>query len=224
MSLPTKPSTSGKRWRRLRRMFAVCLIVGLLVVIYANIAPSWLARGRLHDDPAAVPKIAVALVFGTTDRVDGKDNLYFRYRIDAAEKLWKAGRIRTIVVSGDNSTKYYNEPEKMRQALIARGIPEDRIRCDYAGLRTLDSVVRAREVCGLSSVVFVSQRFQNERAIYIARAHGLDAHGFNARDVTTRMGFKTRLREIGARGLMWLDIHVLGTRPKYPGGQIILPE
>ncbi len=224
MSTPTMPSTSGKRWRRLRRMFVVCLILGLVIVIYANIAPNWVARGRLHDDPASVPEIKVALVFGTTDRVDGRDNLYFRYRIDAAEKLWKAGRIRTIVVSGDNSTKYYNEPEKMRQALIARGIPADRIRCDYAGLRTLDSVVRAREVCGLDSVVFISQRFQNERAIYIARAHGLDAHGFNARDVTTKMGFKTRLREVGARALMWLDIHVLGTRPKYPGGQIDLPE
>jgi SanA protein len=224
MNTPAKPSTSGNRWRRLRRMAVVGLVLGTGIVVYANLAPSWVARGRLHDDPATVPGIKVALVFGTTDRVDGRDNLYFRYRIDAAEKLWKAGRIRTIVVSGDNSTKYYNEPEKMRQALIARGIPEDRIRCDYAGLRTLDSVVRAREVCGLDAVVFVSQRFQNERAIYIARAHGLDAHGFNARDVTTKMGFRTRLREIGARALMWLDVHVLDTRPKYPGGRIVLPE
>ena len=224
MNEPAKTIPTRSRWHRLKRIAGICLAIGLCIIAYANIAPAWVSRGRLHDNPMNVPADRVALVFGTTDRVDGRDNLYFRYRIDAAEKLWKSGRIRAIVVSGDNSTKYYNEPEKMRQALIARGIPEDRIHCDYAGLRTLDSVVRAREVCGLTSVVFISQRFQNERAIYIARAHGIDAHGFNARDVTTRMGFKTRLREIGARSLMWLDIHVLGTRPKYPGGRINIPR
>ncbi|MCF7675011.1 MAG: YdcF family protein [Akkermansiaceae bacterium] len=218
------PKTRNRRWKRLGRFLLAVLLLGIGVAAYANLAPSWVARGRLYDDPAKVPLTRVALVFGTTDRVEGGENRYFRYRIDATEQLWKAGRIQVVIVSGDNSTKYYNEPAKMRQALIERGIPADRIVSDFAGLRTLDSVVRAKEVFGLDSVVFVSQQFQNERALYLARANGLDACGFNARDVTSRMGLKTRVREIGARVLMWLDVHVLGTRPQYLGERITLPE
>lgn len=205
-------------------MLAAVMVLGIGLTIYANLAPRWVSPGRLFDDPAAMPKVRVALVFGTTDRVDGRENRYFRYRIDAAEQLWKAGKIQTLIVSGDNSTKYYNEPDKMRQALIERGIPSGRIVCDYAGLRTLDSVVRAKEIFSVDRIVFISQRFQNERAIYLAQANGMDAIGFNARDVTTKMGLKTRIREVGARGLMWLDVHVLGTRPEFLGEKIKLPE
>jgi len=206
-----------RRWQRLWRLGQALVVAGICLGLYANLAPSWVARGRVHDDPAKVPVTKVAMVLGTTDRVEGRENRYFRYRIDAAVELWQAGRIKTIIVSGDHSTKYYNEPAKMRQALIDRGIPENRIVCDSAGLRTLDSVGRAQKVFGLESVVFISQRFHNERAIYLAQARGLDAHGFNARDVTTQMGFKTRVREIGARGLMWRDVHVLGPRPVATG-------
>ena len=207
------------------RPLVVTALPVVAVALYANLAPWWLARGRLFDDAAALPATRVALVFGTTDRLaDGRENLYFRYRIDAAETLWKAGRIRTVIVSGDNSSKYYNEPQKMRQALIARGIPAGRIECDYAGLRTLDSVVRAKEIFGVDQLVFISQRFQNERAIYLARANSIDATGFNARDVSTGMGLRTRVREVGARILMWLDVHVLGTRPEFLGEKIVLPE
>lgn len=218
------PLPRKRRWRRWWRVAQGLVLLGCVIAVYANLAPSGAADGRIHDDPAQVPFTKVALVFGTTDKVDGRENRYFRYRIDAAEQLWRAGRIRTIIVSGDNSSRYYNEPSKMRQALIDRGIPADRIVCDYAGLRTLDSVVRAKEVFGLDSVVFISQRFQNERALYLARANGLDARAFNARDVSTQMGFKTKVREIGARVLMWLDVHVLGTRPQYLGDRIPLPE
>jgi SanA protein len=167
----------------------------------------------------------VALLFGTDDRVQGgRENLYFRYRIDAAEALWKAGKIRLILVSGDNSEKYYNEPEKMKKALVERGVPKNRIVCDYAGLRTLDSVVRAKEIFGVTDVVFVSQRFHNERAAYLAKANGMSYCGFNARDVATQGGLKTKVREVGARVKMWLDVRVLGTKPKHLGEKIQLPE
>ncbi len=212
------------RWQRVRRVLAVSAVLGCGLAVYANLAPGWVSRGRLFDDPAAVPKTRVGLVFGTTDRVEGRENQYFRYRIDAAVQLWQAGKIHTIIVSGDNSKKYYNEPEKMKQALVERGLPAGRIYYDYAGLRTLDSVVRAKEIFSVDRIVFISQRFQNERAIYLAQANGMDAIGFNARDVTTKMGFKTRLREVGARVLMWLDVHILGTRPEFMGAKIALPE
>jgi SanA protein len=194
-------------------------------VAWANFAAVHAGQGKLYDDVTKVPAGKVALVFGTDDRVKGgRENLYFRYRIDAAEALWKAGKIRLILVSGDNSEKYYNEPEKMKQALIKRGIPKDRIVCDYAGLRTLDSVVRAKEIFGLNDMVFVSQRFHNERAAYLAKANGITYCGFNARDVVTRGGLKTKLREVAARVNMWLDVRVLGTKPKHLGDKIRLPE
>jgi SanA protein len=202
------------------------LVLGLVAVVaYANFTAIWGSRGRLFTDVAELPPTEVGLVFGTTDRVSGRENLYFRYRIDAAVRVWKSGKIKTLIVSGDNRSQYYNEPEKMRQALVERGIPSKRIVCDYAGLRTLDSVVRAKEIFGADSILFISQRFQNERAIYLAEAHGIDAYGFDAQDVGTHAGgLKTKIREVGARVKMWLDVNFLGTRPIHLGEKIELPQ
>jgi len=213
-----------KRWLK-RILFAGVAIILLAAgfVAWTNLAAVHAGRGRLFDDPEKLAGGKVGLVFGCDDRFQGRENLYFRYRIEAAEVLWKAGKVKLILVSGDNRSKYYNEPEKMRRALIERGIPADRIVCDYAGLRTLDSVVRAKEVFGLKEVTFISQRFQNERAAYLARANGIEVDGFNARDVAGQGGLKTKLREVGARVKMWLDVRVLGTKPKHLGDKEKLP-
>ena len=200
------------------------LAVAALAIAWANIAASWAARGRTFDGVDATPSSEVGLVFGTSDRTKGRENLYFKHRVEAAAALWKAEKIRTLIVSGDNRAHDYNEPEKMKRALVRLGVPAQHIICDYAGLRTLDSVVRAKKVFGLNSILFISQRFQNQRAIYIAKAHGLDAIAHNACDVGPRNGFKTRLREIGARVKMWLDVNILDTEPKHLGDQIELPE
>lgn len=200
----------------------VCLVLG--VIAYANLTAIWASRGRLADDVSRLPATKVGLIFGTTDRVNGKENLYFRYRIDAAAKVWKAGKVGTLIVSGDNLSPYYNEPEKMKQALEELGIPGDRIVCDPRGLRTLDSVVRVKEIFGTTSVLLISQRFQNERAIYLAKANGIDAYGFNAQDVESQAGLRTKVREIGARVKMWLDVNFLNTRPSHLGERIALPE
>jgi SanA protein len=180
-------------------------------------------RGLLFDTAEALPPGGVGLVFGCNPKVGDRDNLYFLRRIDAAVALWKSGKVRALIVSGDNRTHDYNEAHGMRDALLARGVPEERIVCDYAGLSTLDSVVRAREIFGAERVVFVSQRFQNERAAYLARAHGLDFTGLNARDVQGAGGLRTRIREAGARVKMWLDVRVLGTRPRHLGARETLP-
>lgn len=211
-------------FRRLCLLALAAIAALVLVVGYANLTAIWGSRGRLFDDVAELPMTTVGLVFGTTDRVNGRENLYFRYRIDAAVRVWKSGKIKTLIVSGDNRSQYYNEPEKMKQALTERGIPADRIVCDYAGLRTLDSVVRAKEIFGTASILFISQKFQNERAIYLAEAHDMDAYGFNAQDVQTQAGLKTKFREVGARVKMWLDVNFLGTRPVHLGEKIELPK
>lgn len=193
------------------------------MVLWANTSAIIASRGRLFEEISQVPKTSVGLVFGTTDRVNGRENLYFRYRIDAAVETWNAGKLETLIVSGDNRSKFYNEPEKMKDALVKRGIPAGRIVCDYAGLRTFDSVVRAKEIFGVTSILVMSQRFQNERAIYIARANEMEAFGYNAKDVNTQAGLKTKIREVGARVLMWLDVNFLATRPRHLGEREILP-
>ncbi len=199
-------------------------LTAVLAIAWANIAASWAARGRTFDSVAATPSSEVGLVFGTSDRTKGRENLYFKHRVEAAAALWHAGKIRTLILSGDNRAHDYNEPEKMKRALLKLGVPAQKIVCDYAGLRTLDSVVRAKKIFGLHSILFISQRFQNERAIYIAKAHGLEAIGHNARDVDARTGIKTRIREIGARVKMWLDVNILDTAPKHLGDRIGLSE
>jgi SanA protein len=222
-----KPATRTtiRRWiKRLLLAVMILLLAFVSVVAYANITAVWASRGRIFSEVSNIPPTKVGLVLGTTDRVGSRENLYFRYRIDAAAEAWNAGKIETFIVSGHNPSRYYNEPEKMRQALVRRGIPADRIVSDYAGLRTFDSVVRAKEIFGADTVLFISQRFQIERAIYIAKANGLNAYGFAARDVETRAGLKTRLREVGARVKMWLDVNFLDTRPRHLGDRETLPE
>lgn len=206
-------------------MVGALLGVGAVAVVaMSNAAAVAAGRGCLFDDVQQVEAGRVGLVFGCHHRFQDRENLYFRYRIDAAEALWKAGKLRGLIVSGDNSRSDYNEPETMRRALIQRGIPADRIVCDYAGLRTLDSVVRAKEIFGVNEVTFISQRFQNERAVFLARATGMTVSGLNARDVEGRGGWKTKVREGGARVKMWLDVHLLKTRPRHLGEPVALPD
>ena len=199
-------------------------LLGVGFILYTNLAPVWASRGRLFAETKNLPPAKIGLVFGTSDSYRGRENRYFRYRIDAAVKVWNAGKVETLIVSGDNRSKYYNEPEKMKSALIEEGVPKDRIVCDYAGLRTFDSVVRAKEIFGADTILVISQRFQNERAIYLAQANGMKAYGFNAEDVEIKAGFKTKLREVGARVKMWMDVNLLDTQPRHLGDKVEMPE
>jgi SanA protein len=122
-----------------------------------------------------------------------------------------------VIVSGDNSTQYYDEASAMKKALVENGVPDSVITLDYAGFRTLDSVVRCKWVFGQSDIILVSQEFQNERALFIAEHFGINAVGFNAQDVPEGYGLKTSIREYFARVKAVLDIYVLKTQPKFPG-------
>lgn len=224
-STGVKTASRGKKLlKRFGLLLFTLFFLGAAFVTWTNVAAVLAGAGKLFDDPARLPDDGVMLVFGCDDWIDGRENLYFRYRIDAAAEVWKAGKARCVIVSGHRE-KYYNEPERMRMALIEKGVPADKIVCDYDGLRTLDSVVRAKEIFGVEDVVFVSQQFQNERAAYLAKANGFKSYsGYNARDVEGQGGLKTRIREVGARVKMWLDVRVLGTRPKRMGEKIPLAE
>jgi SanA protein len=176
-----------------------------------------------YSSISEIPTNKVALLLGANKTVKGSPNLYFTYRIKAALSLYQAGKVQYIIVSGDNHTHEYNEPEDMKQALLAGGVPESAIIMDFAGFRTLDSVVRCKEIFGQNQITIISQPFHNYRAIYIAQHFGIEAIGFNAQDVPQQMGMKTKLREVFARAKVFLDLYILQTSPKFLGEKIVIP-
>ena len=196
-------------------------VLAALSVAGAALAVGRCARGLTYTAIAAVPHRPVGVVLGCTPALaDGRPNLFFRYRIDAAAALYRAGKVDFLLVSGDNHRRGHDEPSEMKAALLERGVPVDRIYCDYAGFRTLDSIVRAREVFGQPRITVISQRFHNERAIFIARRRGVDAIGVNAQDVKGVNSIRTRCREQLARVRTVLDVCVLGTRPRFMGPRV----
>lgn len=204
-------------WRKKLHLVWALPLAGVMILIGVDLRVSIAARGRLYDEAALVPPKPVAVVLGTAKYVDGRRNLFYIRRMRAAAELYRAGKVRGVIVSGDNSRKDYDEPSAMRSDLIQLGVPGEYVTRDYAGFRTFDSVVRAREVFGQRSFVVVSQRFHCERAIYLARCAGTDAVGFTAADVGGRQGLRVRLRETLARTKAVLDVNLLGTRPRYLG-------
>jgi len=179
----------------------------LLVIIACNVQVNRKTAKALYDDLNLVPACEVGLLLGTNPYLkNGLPNKYFLYRIEAAVQLYQAKKIQYILVSGDNHRNDYNEPEEMKKALIKKGIPESSILMDYAGFRTLDSVVRAKTVFGKERFMIISQRFHNERALYLAQYNHIKAVGFNAQDVTAYYGLKTRVREYLARLKLFIDL------------------
>ncbi len=198
------------------------LKIALLIIVVISIGVvstyhwmSFKTRHQVYDSVNAIPKNKVGLLLGTGKyAASGNINLFYKYRIDAVVKLYKAGKIEYILVSGDNSRKDYDEPTDFKKDLIAQGIPEDRIFLDYAGFRTLDSIVRAKEIFGQTSITIISQKFHNQRAIYIAKQFDIDAVGFNAKDV-----YNSHFREYLARSKASLDL-VFNVQPKFLGEKI----
>ena len=186
------------------------------IVLLSNFWVEKESKGRTYDELSEIPGNATGLVLGTSKRVrGGGENLYFKYRMQAAVELFKAGKIKFIIVSGDNSIMEYNETRDMKNSLIQMGIPEDKIVEDFAGFSTLDSVLRAKEVFGQDSLTVISQEFHNERAIFIGKNHDIYSLGFNAKDVPKRYGTVTVTREYFARVKALLDVYILQSMPKF---------
>ena len=205
-----------------RILLSGLILTGLLLItiFLANYLVERSTGQKVYNSTEAIPYNKVGLVLGTGKILpNGHINLYYRYRIEAAAKLFKAGKVDYLLVSGDNSTKNYDEPSTIKNDLIDKGVPATRIYLDYAGFRTLDSVVRCKAIFGQESITVISQQFHNERAIYIAHQKGIKAVGFNARGVNVRYGFKTMIRERLARVKMVLDL-LLGKQPKFLGDPI----
>jgi len=175
------------------------------------------ADGRVYTMAADVPEAPVGLVLGTAPIYNGGKNPFFEHRMDAAAALYKAHRVTKLLVSGDNHIRTYDEPSAMRDALVARGVPATDIALDYAGFRTLDSIVRARKVFGVDRCVIVTDGFHLPRALYIASSEGVDAVGLQSVPVPASLSPWTYVREVGSRSLVWLDLHVWNRQPKFLG-------
>ena len=194
--------------------------IGFILGLDYYIAKS--SKASIYESVDRVPHTKTALLLGTAKYLaGGHTNYYYKYRIDATVKLWKAGKIDAIIVSGDNGTVYYDEATAMYDDLKSLGIPAKYITRDYAGFRTLDSIVRAKEVFGQDSIIIISQKFHLERALYIAHAKGIKAIGFRAKDFANTVWAKRmQYREYLARTKAFMDLYIFGTKPKFLGKHV----
>jgi SanA protein len=198
----------------LATLCAAALIAGRIVIAYAS-------KGMTYSDVSLIPHRRVGLILGCPKRTfGGWSNPYFENRIAAAAELYYHRKIDYFVVSGDNHVQSYDEPTDMKNALIDKGVPADRVYLDDAGFRTLDSVVRVKEIFGQARVTIISQKFQNQRAIFLADHHGIDAIGFNAPEVALRYSLKTMSREQFAKVKAVLDVYLLHKQPHFLGQRI----
>ena len=210
------------------RIVSFILIIYTLTIYLAIIASSlvdYFSDKLLYSYLLEVPNNKVGVLLGTSKYLaNGEENLYFTYRMEAAEKLCFSNKVPVILVGGDNATMHYNEPIAIKNKLVKRGIPEDKIILDYAGFRTFDSMIRAKKVFGLESFTVISQPFHNERAVFIARKKGIHAIVYNAQDVNYKNGFKKQLREKFAHVKLLLDIYILNTKPNFLGEKSLFHE
>ncbi len=206
--------------KKIRIIILLLIALPLLVIVLSNLVIEQATKGKTYDLVADIPQNKVGLVLGTARRlVEGGLNPYYTHRIQATVELYQAGKIKFVLVSGDNGSIYYNEPTTIKKDLIKAGIPAEQIFLDYAGFRTLDSMVRAKVIFGLDSVTVISQDFHNKRAIYLAEKKGLTAIGFNAEDVVGNPGLKVHGREYLARVKVFVDL-LMNTQPRYYGNRI----
>ncbi|MEO9870914.1 SanA/YdcF family protein [Ekhidna sp.] len=209
----------------MKKVIKVGLWMLLMLFFFILGTNIWVVQSTkdLIYQPENIPRNDVALVLGTSKRtVEGKPNRFFVERMNTAASLHSSQRIKHILVSGDNRTRYYNEPRDMLHALGDLNIPEEDISLDFAGLRTLDSVVRCKEVFGQTRVTIVTQQFHCYRSLFIANYLDMNAIAVSADDGGP-IGNSLAFREVLARTVAVLDLYVLQRKPKYLGEEIALP-
>lgn len=200
-----------------KRLIWLVPLLAATALVLADCYVSCAGWKQFYSSSISIPYRPVAVVLGTSRSVRGRLNRFYMSRLEAAAALFRAHKVDGILVTGDNAQHSYNEPAQMKKDLVALGIPARYITIDYAGFRTLDSVVRAKEVFQQHGYTIISQRFHCLRALYIARSAGHDVIAFGAAEVPGFRGAKIRLREILARVKALLDVHVLNTRPRFLG-------
>jgi SanA protein len=210
-------------YRKVFFIFIVFILASFMAIILADSKIKSISKNKLYSNSTQIPTNNVGLLLGTSKYLkSGKLNPYYRYRIEATDILLKNDKIKYLVISGDNKTKNYNEPELMRADLMQLGADSTKIFLDYAGFRTLDSIIRLKKIFGQTKVTIISQKFHNERALFIAAQENIEAVGFNAKDVNLKLGLKVQIREKLARVKVFVD-YIFNTEPKFYGQKIEIP-
>lgn len=201
----------------------IILLLSILIFSYlVNHHINSAYNDRIYSDTNTIPHNRVALLLGTAKTFQGRLNLYFLTRIDAVADLYHANKIDKIIASGDNSRKGYDEATDMQQALIQKGVKPADIYLDYAGFRTLDSVVRLKKVFNINKVTIISQKTHCQRALFIANNNEIDAIAYTAQDINHLGKIRLQIREYLARVKAWLDVFILNKSPKFLGKPVVI--
>jgi SanA protein len=204
------------RW--LRKFLLIVLAVGVLFLVLCNVWVVSTTSAKVYENQAQLPDHRIALVLGTSSKTTGGGpNPFFATRMATAADLFKNGKIDHFILSGDNRSRYYNEPIEMRKALVMKGVPPTAITLDYAGLRTLDSIIRCKQIFGQDKITIITQPFHSYRALFISNYYEIDAVAMVAGEPDFENSVKVRLREYLARSKAVLDLYVFKTAPKYLG-------
>lgn len=199
----------------------VCLFLLLIITLWE--CNHWIVsstKSQVYGNIDSIPFRKVGLVLGTNKSWRGEENPFFKYRIAAAVRLFRAGKIKHIIVSGDNHLADYDESKDMEEALVKLGIPDSCITSDYAGFRTFDSMVRCLLVFGQDSITIISQESHNQRAVFIANYYKMHAVAFNAQNPSTGFSLQTNVREYFAKCKAIIDLYLLHTNPHFLGEKI----
>lgn len=205
----------------IKKVLKWALIAAGLVFCVLLASNIWVVKSTEEDvftNFNDVSGATVALVLGTSNKLtNGLPNPFFNNRIATAATLYKEGKVTHFILSGDNRTIYYNEPSEMRKALLKWGVPDSVITLDYAGLRTLDSIVRCKEIFGQDKIIIITQPFHSYRALFISHYYNMDAVAIIAQEPIEEAAFKVYFREYFARTKAILDLYILKTAPHHLG-------
>lgn len=205
-------------WRRVRKGALITLGTIALLVLVANIWVVNSTSDKVYSNYDSLPSNDVAVVLGTANKLSsGKPNPYFEHRIKTAARLYQSSKVKYFIVSGDNRTRYYNEPIEMKKALVKSGVPDSVITLDYAGLRTLDTIVRCKEIFGQDTITIITQPFHCYRALFISNYYDMNAVAVMTEDPGAESASRVYIREYFARAKAILDLYVFKTSPRHLG-------
>jgi len=201
-----------KMFHALAQFVRFLLLFTLSFALLARLLTGLAGWMKIYDE-TAVPARRVAIVFGAGLTRSGEATAVLRDRIQTAARLYFSGKAQKLLMTGDNSTVYYNEPAAMREYALSLGVPPEAIVLDFAGRRTYDSCYRAKAIFGVQQAILVTQAFHLPRALYLCNALGVDAVGVAAENIPYRRAslIYWNLREWAASMAALVDVHI--TRP-----------
>lgn len=188
-----------------------------LLALVINGSVDYFYSPLIFEDSLKIPPAQTAIVLGASVRASGKPSPFLTERLERAIELYRTNKVRKLLFSGDHSGLYYDEVNAMKDYALKYNIPAKDIFLDHSGLRTLDSIVRAKKIYKISDAIIVSQKFHLPRALWIAHQFQLSAYGFAADPSAKKIKWNNYLREFAARLMTFFDLYVLKTSARYLG-------